>query len=101
MDGARARGRRYDEGSRERLSHGFRLLARPLLWLIHRRIQKPAMSRIAHLCHASFASLHALFPLLGALVAARAESDCIATAIPGLGTCTSTYCKPERRTAIR
>ncbi len=59
------------------------------------------MSRIAHFCHASFASLHALFPLLGALVAARAEGDCIAKAIPGLGACTSTYCKPERRVAFR
>jgi len=62
------------------------------------------MSRIAHFCHASFASLNARFPLLGALgalVAARAEGDCIAKAIPGLGACTSTYCKPERRVAFR
>lgn len=59
------------------------------------------MSRIAHLCHVSFAGLHALFPLLGALVAVRSGSDCIAKAIPGLGVCTSTYCKPERRVTIR
>lgn len=59
------------------------------------------MSRLAHLCHTSFSSLHAWFPLFGALVAARSETDCIAKAIPGLGVCTSTYCKAERRATIR
>lgn len=57
------------------------------------------MSRLVHLCTMSFPSLHGLFPMLGALLAARSEDACIAKAIPGLGACRSTYCKAERRNA--
>jgi hypothetical protein len=59
------------------------------------------MSRLVHFCNESFSGLYALFPLLGALIAPRTHDDCIAKAIPGLGTCKSTYCKAERRLAIR
>ncbi|WP_395680775.1 hypothetical protein [Dokdonella sp.] len=59
------------------------------------------MSRLAHLCATSFPGLHSLFPLLGALLAARSDDACIVKAIPGLGTCRSTYCKAERRSAGR
>jgi hypothetical protein len=44
--------------------------------------------------------LNNLFPLLGAWLSARSDDACIAKAIPGLGTCRSTYCKAERRLAI-
>jgi len=56
------------------------------------------MSRLVHLCTMSF---HGLFPMLGALLAARSDEACIAKAIPGIGTCRSTYCKAERRVASR
>jgi hypothetical protein len=59
------------------------------------------MSRLVHLCAMSFPGLHGLFPLLGALLAARSDDACIVKAIPGLGTCRSTYCKAERRIASR
>jgi hypothetical protein len=34
-------------------------------------------------------------------MSARSDDACIVKAIPGLGTCRSTYCKAERRTATR
>jgi hypothetical protein len=55
------------------------------------------MSRLAACCHRSFAGLRSLLPMLSALVAIRPESTCIATSIPGLGVCKSTYCHAERR----
>jgi len=58
------------------------------------------MSRLVHLCTASFPGLNSLLPLLGAWLSARSDDACIAKAIPGLGTCRSTYCKAERRLAI-
>ena len=57
------------------------------------------MSRLAPICTASFPGLHSLFPKLGAWLSARSDDACIATVIPGLGTCRSTYCKAERRRA--
>ena len=57
------------------------------------------MRRLVHLCTMSFHGLNGLFPMLGALLAARSDDACIAKAIPGIGTCRSTYCKAERRIA--
>ena len=58
------------------------------------------MSRLAACCHRSLAGLRSLLPVLGALVAIRPESTCIATSIPGLGACKSTYCHAERRVRV-
>ena len=55
------------------------------------------MSRLAHYCQRSFAGLRSLLPMIGTLVAIRPESTCIASSIPGLGVCKSTYCQAERR----
>ncbi|MGA9420782.1 MAG: hypothetical protein WBW61_00340 [Rhodanobacteraceae bacterium] len=59
------------------------------------------MSRLEHLCKASLPGLRSLLPILGALIAIRYDETCIATSIPGLGPCKSTYCKPERRARPR
>jgi|GEM_PF-5402791 hypothetical protein len=45
----------------------------------------------------SVSTLRNVMPVIGALVAIRPEHTNIATSIPGLGACKSTYCKPERR----
>lgn len=57
------------------------------------------MARIAHFYSTSLIHLRSALPVLEALLAIRPENTAIATAIPGLGTCKSTYCKPERREA--
>ena len=55
------------------------------------------MSRWLQLYSLSVAGLRDVLPVIGALVAIRPENTCIAASIPGLGTCKSTFCKPERR----
>jgi hypothetical protein len=55
------------------------------------------MSRLVIYCHWSLAGLRSMLPMISALVAIRPEDTCIAESIPGLGTCKSTYCQPERR----
>lgn len=54
------------------------------------------MSRLVHLCAESLPPFLAAFPFFGLLLAAREPDDCIASEIPGLGVCRSTYCKPVR-----
>jgi len=73
-------------------------LARPLLgWAQHR--EKIVMSRWIHLYSYSIVGIRSMLPVIAALLAIRPENTNIATSIPGLGDCKSTYCKPERRTA--
>ncbi len=55
------------------------------------------MSRFVQLCTASLPHLRGFLPVLGALLAIRPEQTCIASSIPGLGACKSTFCQPERR----
>ncbi len=55
------------------------------------------MSQFVRACSVSVAGLRDMLPLLATLVAVRSERAFIATSIPGLGTCKSTFCKPERR----
>ncbi len=55
------------------------------------------MSHFVRACSASVSGLRSMLPVLAALVATRAERVFIATSIPGLGPCKSTFCKPERR----
>ena len=54
------------------------------------------MSRLISFCHHSMCGLRDLLPVIGALLAIRPENTCIASSIPGLGACKSTFCKPER-----
>ncbi|MGA9342886.1 MAG: hypothetical protein WBV61_11235 [Rhodanobacteraceae bacterium] len=54
------------------------------------------MSMLEQFCTTSLSGLRGLWPILAALIVIRPEHY-IATSIPGLGTCKSTYCKPERR----
>jgi len=59
------------------------------------------MSRWIHLYSYSIVGIRSMLPVIAALLAIRPENTSIATSIPGLGDCKSTYCKPERRTADR
>ncbi|MEP7041692.1 MAG: hypothetical protein ABI843_01440 [Dokdonella sp.] len=59
------------------------------------------MSRWIHLYSNSIVVLRGMLPVVAALLAIRPENTSIATRIPGLGDCKSTYCKPERRVADR
>ena len=55
------------------------------------------MSRWVHLYSNSIVGLRSVLPVIASLLAIRPENTSIATSIPGLGDCKSTYCKPERR----
>lgn len=55
---------------------------------------------VAHFYSCSLMGLREVLPILASLMAIRAEHTHIATSIPGLGECRSTFCKPERRTGI-
>ncbi len=55
------------------------------------------MSRFVRVCSVSVSGLRSMLPVLAALVAVRSERAFIASSIPGLGPCRSTFCKPERR----
>lgn len=59
------------------------------------------MSRWLHFYTASLDTLRSALPIVGALVAIRPEKTDIATRIPGLGECRSTYCAPVRARAPR
>lgn len=55
------------------------------------------MSRFVHFYSVSLSGFRNMLPVIAALVAIRPEQTCIASSIPGLGACKSTFCKPERR----
>ena len=57
------------------------------------------MSRFVHFYSISLDGFRSMLPVIAALVAIRPEKTCIASSIPGLGACRSTFCKPERRAA--
>lgn len=52
---------------------------------------------VFHLYSSSMSGLRGVLPVLASLMAIRAEDTHIATSIPGLGECRSTFCKAERR----
>ena len=54
-----------------------------------------------HLYNTSRCGLRSLLPIVAALVTIRPEQSYIASSIPGIGACKSTFCKAERRASIR
>lgn len=55
------------------------------------------MSRFVYYYSASVWGLRSLLPMLAALAATRPDQPSIASSIPGMGACKSTFCKAERR----
>ena len=60
------------------------------------------MQSQVHIYTKSIASgFRSMLPVLVSLLSIRPENTDIATSIPGLGECRSTFCKPERRVLPR
>lgn len=55
------------------------------------------MSRFVHYYSASVSGLRSLLPMLAGLAAVWPDHTSIASSIPGMGACKSTFCKAERR----
>jgi hypothetical protein len=54
-----------------------------------------------YLYNASRCGLRSLFPIVAALITIHPEQSYIASSIPGMGACKSTFCKAERRGSTR
>ena len=54
------------------------------------------MSRWISFYSQSIDGLRHMLPVIGTLIAMRADYTHIAASIPGLGECKSTFCKPQR-----
>ena len=55
------------------------------------------MSHFVHYYSVSLSGLRSMLPVLATLVAVRPDQTSIASSIPGMGACKSTFCKAERR----
>lgn len=75
-------------------------LARHLLEPGRAPIEEVVMRHWLDLYNASRSGWRNVFPVIVALITIHPEQSFIASSIPGLGACKSTFCKAERRGAI-
>ena len=75
-------------------------MARPLLDPGRAPIEEVLVRHWLYLYNASRSGLRNMFPVIAALVAIHPGQSFIASSIPGLGACKSTFCKAERRVAL-